>query len=212
MNNETLQSLRQNYKMFTLDISDVNPNPIVQFQKWLTQALSSSLPEPNAFNLATVGADLTPNVRTVLLKGIDTGFIFYTNYQSLKGQDMAHSPHVAAHFLWLELERQVRIKGIVEKLTDNENDAYFYSRPLESRVGAIASDQSQPLAHREKLVEKFQSLMELEESALKRPLHWGGYRIIPTYVEFWQGRTGRLHDRVAYQLVNNDWSIFSLQP
>jgi pyridoxamine 5'-phosphate oxidase len=163
--------------------------------------------------LATVDKNLQPDIRTVLLKGVDNGLVFFTNYHSEKGQHLENNPKVALHFLWLELERQIRIQGTVEKLTDKENDTYFYSRPFESRVGAIASHQSKVLPDRTILENSFRSLLEKDAALITRPEHWGGYRVIPNYFEFWQGRESRLHDRIVFSKeLNHDWSLSRLYP
>lgn len=213
MENEKLQALREDYMLASFDEKDAQQDPFVQFSKWITQALSAEVPEPNAFNLATIGPDGYPDVRTVLLKGLDHGFVFYTNYHSTKGRHIEQNPHVSANFLWLALERQVRIKGTVTPLTDAENDAYFYSRPFESQLGAIASPQSLRIKDREALENAFKDLQSLTPETIKRPSHWGGYRIIPHAMEFWQGRSSRLHDRIAYRLESNgNWQHYRLAP
>jgi pyridoxamine 5'-phosphate oxidase len=213
MENEKLQALREDYKMASFDEKDAQQDPFVQFSKWITQALSAEVPEPNAFNLATIGPDGFPDVRTVLLKGLDDGFVFYTNYHSTKGRHIEQNPYVSANFLWLALERQVRIKGTVTPLTEAENDAYFYSRPFESQLGAIASPQSQRIKDRDALEKAFKDLQSLTPETIKRPSHWGGYRIIPHAMEFWQGRSSRLHDRIAYRLESSgNWQHYRLAP
>lgn len=213
LDQEQIQNLRKNYRLASLDEADLHADPFIQFNKWFTQALSAELTEPNAMQLGTVGKNQQPDIRTVLLKGVDNGFVFYTNYHSEKGQHLEHNPKVALHFLWLELERQVRIHGTVEKLSDKENDTYFNSRPFESRVGAIASHQSKVLPNRQILEDSYLSLLSKDPAGIQRPEYWGGYRVIPDYFEFWQGRESRLHDRVVFNReLNNDWRISRLYP
>lgn len=215
INNTTLAGLREDYKSKTLDISDVSPNPFSQFSIWLDEALNSSLKEPNAMTLATVNAKGRPSARIVLLKGFnEKGFVFYTNYQSNKGQEMAHNPNVALVFLWKELERQVRIEGLVEKIPTEASLSYFQSRPIKSQLGAWASNQSQIIADRSILEQNMQALQEKFKGVTKLPLppNWGGYRVKPNFIEFWQGRRSRLHDRICYQKKEKDWKIFRLAP
>ena len=176
-------------------------------------ALAAEVPEPNAFSIATSDAHNRPNVRTVLLKGLDAGLVFYTNYDSEKGKEIQGNPYAAVSFLWLELERQVRVRGKVVKVSEKESDEYFYSRPFESQLGAIASSQSQLLESREHLENVYAGLLQKSPSDIKRPNNWGGYRILPEYFEFWQGRPSRLHDRIAYEPINTrDWRHFRLYP
>lgn len=210
----SIADLRQNYTLQTLNETDVDPNPIRQFQQWLEQAIVAQLPEPNAMTLATATRDGLPSARIVLLKGLDErGFAFYTNYESRKGQELADNPHAALVFLWTVLERQVRVEGRVEKVAAAETDAYFQSRPLTSRLGAWASDQSRVIAGREVLEQRFAALKATyADEQVPRPPHWGGYRVIPQQIEFWQGRTSRLHDRLRYRLEQGNWLLERLAP
>jgi pyridoxamine 5'-phosphate oxidase len=210
-----IAELRQEYSRKTLVEAELQPDPIKQFNVWWQDALEAKLTEVNAMILATASADGVPSARTVLLKGFsEKGFIFFTNYNSYKGQQLAENPKACLVFLWKELERQVRITGIVSKTSDEENDAYFLSRPYESQVGAMVSPQSEAIESREWLDNRYKKL--LEDSAgkpLKRPEHWGGYTVNPVIVEFWQGRPGRLHDRIQYELQDNGtWNIERLAP
>ena len=208
-----LASLRKSYERAALDEEASLADPIAQFELWLSQALEAQLPEPNAMTLATVGADGRPSTRVVLIKGVDArGLVWFTNYQSRKGQELALHPHAALQFHWVELERVVRIEGVVNKVSDEESDAYFASRPLDSRIGAWASPQSQPIASRAVLVAnaaKYSAQFLLQPP---RPPHWGGYRLQPDRFEFWQGRPSRLHDRLRYRLQNSVWIKERLAP
>ncbi len=215
LNNETIQNLRQEYRSATLSETEVAPDPIGQFSKWFAEALSSGIAEPNAMTLATATADGKPSARIMLLKGFDNeGFIFYTNYLSRKGQEITKNPNAALVFFWLELERQVRIEGTLEKLDEKESEKYFHSRPRGSQIGAHASPQSREIHDREVLQKNLLLLEEKYKDAaeIPKPPHWGGYIIKPTFVEFWQGGQGRLHDRIAYQKENNLWRIIRLAP
>lgn len=210
----SIADLRQNYTLQALNEADVDPDPIRQFQRWLDQAIAAELPEPNAMTLATATRDGIPSARIVLLKGLDArGFAFYTNYESRKGQELADNPQAALVFLWTVLERQVRIEGQVEKVAAAETDAYFQSRPLASRLGAWASEQSRVIRDREVLEQRFAELKATyADETVPRPLHWGGYRVIPRQIEFWQGRTSRLHDRLRYRLEQGNWLLERLAP
>lgn len=210
-----IAELRENYTKGTLNINDVSLEPIAQFQRWFNEAVETQLPEPNAMHLATVGADDKPVGRIVLLKGVDSkGFTFFTNYQSRKGSDLAVHPYAAITFFWVELERQVRIEGKIEKVSDQESDAYFAVRPRSSQIGAWVSAQSTVIESRELLEERTQYYeVEFAGKSVPRPAHWGGYCLAPYYVEFWQGRPSRLHDRIAYtKLDTDDWKIERLSP
>jgi pyridoxamine 5'-phosphate oxidase len=211
----TIADIRKDYKLKSLLEKDVNPNAILQFGTWWQEALNSDIDEVNAMTLATASADGVPAARIVLLKGYDErGFVFFTNYESFKGMQLAENPRACLVFFWKELERQVRVTGLVEKVSTEESDLYFNSRPEGSRIGAWASPQSQVIANREWLEErenKFRT--EFGSQPLKRPAHWGGYRIKPISVEFWQGRPSRLHDRLLYTLQSdNTWTIERLAP
>jgi pyridoxamine 5'-phosphate oxidase len=210
----SIADLRRSYTRERLDETDVNPDPIQQFQLWFDQAVAAQLPEPNAMTLATASQEGIPSARIVLLKGVDQrGFAFYTNYESRKGKELAENPQAALVFLWTVLERQVRIEGTVEKVSDQESEAYFQSRPLESRLGAWTSDQSCTIPDRGVLEQRFQELQtKYQDQEIPRPLFWGGYRVIPKMVEFWQGRPSRLHDRLRYRLDNGNWIIERLAP
>ncbi|BAZ25092.1 pyridoxal 5'-phosphate synthase [Kalymmatonema gypsitolerans NIES-4073] len=212
---KTIADLRKDYTLQGLSVSDVNPNPFIQFKQWFDQALSAQLPEPNAMTIATVTPDGKPRARMVLLKGFDErGFVFYTNYNSQKGQELAQNPQASLVFWWAELERQVRICGRVEKVSESESDEYFYSRPLNSRLGAWASNQSEVIESREVLEQRMQKLqIKYQNQDVQRPPHWGGLRVIPTEIEFWQGRSNRLHDRLLYtRLDDGSWKIVRLSP
>ncbi len=210
-----IAALRENYTKGTLTTNDVFLEPIAQFQRWFNEAIKAQLPEPNAMHLATVSVDNKPVGRVVLLKGVDSqGFTFFTNYQSRKGHDLAAHPYAAITFFWVELERQVRIEGAIEKVSGEESDAYFAVRPRSSQIGAWVSAQSTVIQSRELLEERTQYYeVEFEGKPVPRPPHWGGYRLVPRYVEFWQGRPSRLHDRLAYTKLDADnWKIERLSP
>jgi pyridoxamine 5'-phosphate oxidase len=209
-----LADLRQEYTRQTLDEAEVLPDPLAQFGRWFEEALAAQLPEPSAMNLATVGADGRPSSRIVLLKAVDQGLVFFTNYLSRKGLELADQPWAALNFYWPELERQVRIEGRVAPCEPELSEQYFTSRPKLSRIGAMASAQSQPLPNRAELEARMAQLQaEYATTEPPRPAHWGGYRLLPHYLEFWQGRRSRLHDRVIYtQQPNGAWAIGRLAP
>ncbi len=208
-----IADLRKSYEKAELSEEASHADPLQQFDQWLQEALRSELPEPNAMTLATVGSDLRPSTRVVLIKGYDErGIVWYTNYHSRKGRELAGNPWAALQFHWVELERVVRIEGRVEKVDDAESDAYFHSRPLDSRIGAWASPQSQVIESRSVLVAnaaKYGAQFLLQPP---RPPHWGGYRLRPDRWEFWQGRKSRLHDRLQYRLDGGAWLRERLAP
>jgi pyridoxamine 5'-phosphate oxidase len=210
---DDIANLRKSYERAELDESASAEDPLVQFQLWLDQAFEAKLPEPNAMTLATVGADGRPSTRVVLIKGCDArGIVWFTNYESRKGRELALHPVAALQFHWVELERVVRIEGRVDKVSAEESDAYYASRPLDSRIGAWASPQSQVVESRAVLVAnaaKFGARYLLHPP---RPPHWGGYRLQPDTWEFWQGRRSRLHDRLRYRLDGERWVRERLAP
>lgn len=210
---ERIAELRRSYERAELGEEHSHPDPLLQFDQWLTEAIASELPEPNAMTLATVAGNLRPSTRVVLIKGYDArGIVWYTNYEGRKGQELAGNPYAALQFHWVELERVVRIEGKVEKTSGEESDAYYASRPLDSRIGAWASPQSQVIASRAVLVAnaaKYGAQFMLNPP---RPPHWGGYRLVPDRWEFWQGRRSRLHDRLRYSLVEGQWIRERLAP
>ena len=210
---DSIAQLRKNYTFSQLSETEVSPNPLSLFQLWFDQAVKAECPEPNSMTLATADAAGNPSARIVLLKGADsTGFTFFTNYESQKGKELAGRPHAALLFHWHELERQVRIKGAVERVSPAESDAYFHSRPAASRIGAWASPQSSEIPNREFLEEAEKRFAADFGNQPPRPEHWGGYRLHPTEIEFWQGRPSRLHDRIHYQLDGAQWRITRLAP
>ena len=213
-NTTSIADLRKSYERAELNEDASSAAPGQQFSKWLEEAIAAQLPEPNAMTLATVGSDLRPSTRVVLIKGLDErGIVWFTNYDSRKGRELAGNPHAALQFHWVELERVVRIEGRVEKISDEESDAYFHSRPLDSRIGAWASPQSEVISGRGVLVAnaaKFGAQFLLQPP---RPPHWGGYRLLADRWEFWQGRRSRLHDRLRYrQQAGGDWLRERLAP
>ena len=209
-----LQDLRVDYGRDPLREESINPNPLKQFHQWFQEASDAGIAEPNAMSLATSDSSGHIACRTVLLKGFDEhGFVFFTNYDSHKGQELINKPFASLLFFWKELERQVRIEGICEKITAAESDAYFYSRPLGSRLGAWASPQSQVIPNRELLEKQAEELMlKYSDGVVPRPPHWGGFRVVPDSIELWQGRSNRLHDRVLYTKGSSNWDIARLAP
>ncbi|MCH7345587.1 pyridoxamine 5'-phosphate oxidase [Pelomonas sp. CA6] len=208
-----LSDLRKSYERDELDEDQASAQPLQQFQLWMEQALAAGVPEPNAMTLATVGADGRPSTRIVLIKGIDArGLVWYTNYDSRKGRELALHPFAALQFHWVEMERVVRVEGRVEKVSDAESDAYYQSRPLDSRLGAWASPQSQVIASRAVLVANAAKAAAQHGLNPPRPPHWGGFRLLPERWEFWQGRKSRLHDRLCYRLEEGRWVRERLAP
>jgi pyridoxamine 5'-phosphate oxidase len=211
---KSISDLRKSYERAELDENASQADPLQQFDQWLKEAISSEVPEPNAMTLATVGYDLRPSTRVVLIKDYDArGIVWYTNYESRKGLELAGNPFAALQFHWVELERVVRIEGVVERVSAEESDAYFHSRPLDSRIGAWASPQSEVIPGRTVLVTnaaKYAAQFMLQPP---RPPHWGGYRLKPDNWQFWQGRKSRLHDRLRYTLqLDSSWLRERLAP
>ena len=211
-----IAGIRENYSLSTLLESDLDPDPFKQFQHWWQQAREAELPEVNAMTLATASSDGNPYARIVLLKGFSPeGFVFYTNYDSAKGRQLRENPKACLVFLWKELERQIRITGIVEKVSPAESTEYFHSRPHKSQAGAAASPQSRVIEGREWLEQQYRNVEALygEQGEIPRPEQWGGYRVVPLQIEFWQGRRSRLHDRLQYVLTEGGtWKIERLAP
>jgi pyridoxamine 5'-phosphate oxidase len=211
-----LNEMRVHYSSELFDLEHCVENPILQFNQWFNESVNAQIIEPNAMTLATVDVDAKPSARIVLLKDIDDdGFVFYTNYQSKKAEELDVNPNVALVFNWLELMRQVRIEGVVEKISPERSEAYFQSRPLGSQIGAWASPQSQIVSGREELETYEQKILEQfhGKEVLPKPPHWGGYKVKPSYIEFWQGRPNRLHDRIAYELNEmGNWTRVRLAP
>ena len=211
----TIQNLRQDYRSASLSKSDVDKNPFQQFSKWFKEALNAKVTEPNAMTIATSNKNAIPSARIVLLKEFnEAGFVFYTNYNSQKGKELEENPHAALIFFWGDLERQIRIEGVVEKVTEEDATEYFNSRPKGSQLGALTSPQSETIPNRAFLEYKLADLeKEYHYKDISKPAHWGGYRVIPNKIEFWQGRTSRLHDRIVY-LKNDDqsWRFERLAP
>lgn len=210
----TIADLRKEYTLNGLDVTDVDPNPITQFRQWFDAALQADIPEPNAMHLATVSAEGRPSGRIVLVKGVDErGFAFYTNYESQKGRELINHPMASLTFFYPELERQIRIEGRVEKVSPEESDQYFNSRPRGSQLGAWVSPQSEIIANRAELENRQQELeKQFAEQSVPRPPHWGGFRVVPDRMEFWQGRPSRLHDRIRYRLLAGGWIIERVAP
>ncbi|HCN06019.1 MAG TPA: pyridoxamine 5'-phosphate oxidase [Bacteroidetes bacterium] len=213
MNRRDIADLRTEYQRETLDEFSVAHNPLEQFSRWMDEVLAAEVLEPTAMTLATVGANGRPSARTVLLKGIDEGFVFYTNYTSRKGTDLESNPYASLLFFWPDLQRQVRVEGRAEKITIEESEAYFRTRPLGSKIGAWASQQSQPLSSRDELERRTIELeRQYSDGNVPLPPFWGGYRLLPDAMEFWQGRPSRLHDRILYERGETGWTISRLSP
>lgn len=207
-----LHAIREEYSQQSLAKADCADDPLTQFQKWLNEAMKAQVNEPTAMNVATV-ENGKPSSRMVLLKALnEQGFVFFTNYHSRKGKQIEQNPNVALTFFWAELERQVRIEGTIEKLSEQASDDYFQSRPYTSRIGAWASEQSQVISSKNTLLARAAQFAIKYPIQVPRPAHWGGYLIRPTYLEFWQGRPSRLHDRICYQLEKGKWVKERLAP
>jgi pyridoxamine 5'-phosphate oxidase len=213
--NPAIADLRKEYSSKNLLETDIEKNPIGQFEKWWHEAVNSQIDEVNAMTLATASGDGMPSARIMLLKGFDkNGFVFFTNYKSYKAMHLEENPKACLVFFWKELERQIRITGLVKRVPEKESDEYFLSRPVGSQVGAWTSNQSQVIESRQWLEDRYLKLTEeFKHKELKRPAHWGGYLVTPVIVEFWQGRPSRLHDRIQYTLENDGtWTIERLSP
>jgi pyridoxamine 5'-phosphate oxidase len=210
----SIADIRKDYQLKSLVESEVAKDPFAQFSVWWEEAVQSAIVEVNAMALSTVSPEGKPSSRIVLLKGYtEEGFVFFTNYTSDKGKQIEQNQHVSLLFFWKELERQVRIEGTASKIATEESDAYFNSRPVGSRLGAWASPQSQKIADRAILDQELEKITaEFQEHEITRPPHWGGYRVEPTKIEFWQGRSSRLHDRILYEQVDQQWQICRLAP
>ena len=209
-----LADIRKDYTLKSLEIQDVANDPLQQFRHWMEEAIQAEALEVNAMCLSTISKDGFPNSRIVLLKELDEGFVFFTNYESSKGKELASSPKASLTFFWPEIERQVRVVGTVGKISEKESDTYFFSRPISSQIGAWASPQSQEISDRT-VIEDSQKRLEEEFklNPIQRPAHWGGYRLIPHRIEFWQGRPSRLHDRISYELDGGtNWEKVRLAP
>ena len=211
---KNLADLRREYSLQELSKSSVAGDPFVQFANWFDEYMTAEPLEPSAMTVSTVDRDGSPSSRVVLLKGFDPhGFVFYTNYESRKGRDIEANPRVALHFFWPELERQIGIAGVAEKTSREESESYFATRPQASKLGAWASKQSEDLSRRQELEERFKDASaRFETGEIPCPPYWGGFRVVPSLFEFWQGRPSRLHDRIRYELVNGTWKVTRLYP
>ena len=210
-----MKDLRENYSKGELLETMIDKNPIVQFQQWFNEAVQEKIPEPNAFILSTAMVDFKPSARVMLLKGVENNsFVFFTNYESRKGKELTWNPYAAMVFLWLPMQRQIRIEGRVEKTSSEESEDYFQSRPRESQLGAWCSVQSSVLESRAELDNKYITLeKKYEGKEIPKPPYWGGFKVLPSAIEFWQGRTSRLHDRLRYtHHGDNNWLIERLSP
>jgi len=212
--NKKIQDIRINYKLKSLDVKDVSICPFDQFDRWFNEMMKSGLLEPTAFILSTADKNARPSARTLLMKGYDgRGFYFYTNYESRKGKELAENNQASMLFFWPELERQVRIEGKVKKVSEEESNSYFKTRPFKSKVGAWASNQSTVINSRMTIVKKFfQYLVKFHSKDIPLPPYWGGYKLLPDRFEYWQGRENRLHDRVSYRYEKENWIIERLSP
>ena len=210
-----IASIRKEYQQKTLEKDTVLPHPVNQFRIWFEEALNADMPDPNAMVLSTVNKNNAPSSRVVLLKNLsDLGFTFFTNYESRKGTELLDNPNAALNFFWPQLERQVRVEGVIQKVSEEESDDYFNNRPKGSRIGALISPQSQVIPNREfleNLQKEYNDKFKAQDD-VPRPSHWGGYRLKPNLVEFWQGRPSRLHDRLLYTVKNGNWSIERIAP
>ena len=213
--NKNIADIRRDYSLQSLTENNIDANPIIQFKKWWDETLNSEIIEPNAMTLATASQDGLPSARIVLLKGVsEKGFVFFTNYESYNGQQLAENPKACLVFFWKEIERQVRITGLVSKISGKESDEYFETRPGNSRIGAWASPQSRVIESRDWLDLQFNRLLaKMEGSSIQRPPYWGGYIVNPVMIEFWQGRPSRMHDRIQYSIEEDgSWKIERLAP
>jgi len=212
---KSIADIRKDYSKSSLDITSIDKNPIAQFERWFEEALTAQIPEPTAFTLSTVTEDGRPSGRIVLLKGVENGkFVFYTNYQSAKGKELENNPACSLTFFWPDLERQVRIEGIASRVDAATSEKYFQSRPRESQIGAWASPQSSIISERKILDERVKELQKKFEGIdkLPKPNQWGGYEIEPNEIEFWQGRSNRLHDRIVFFKADSQWQTHRLAP
>lgn len=212
--NTNLASIRSEYKSNVLVENDIKSDPLSQFKVWFMQALKAEIPEINAANLSTVGLDGKPSGRIILLKGLEnSAFRFFTNYESRKAKELASNNNAALTFFWIELERQIRIEGTIDKISRDDSVSYFQSRPRESQIGAWASLQSSVVSERHSLDKEFEKYStQFSNQEIPCPTHWGGFELVPSAIEFWQGRPGRLHDRIIYKLVEGKWTITRLAP
>ena len=211
---EAIQNLRQDYRSATLSEEEIEKDPINQFSKWFQEALAANIYEPNVMTLATADSYGKPSARILLLKAFDQkGFVFFTNYESRKGKELLENPQASMVFFWAELERQVRIDGVISKIEESESIAYFHSRPKGSQIGALASPQSSVIPNRKVLEDQVEILTKTyAETEVPKPGYWGGYLLEPQHIEFWQGRPSRLHDRITYDLAEGNWLINRLAP